>query len=156
VRYATEADLSRVARIAMFVQRLHAERHPDLFVSPDHDAIHAFFREQVGRDGSHILVAEEDAGEVVGYAYVVLSERSDGAFLRSRRTLSFEHLAIAEDSLRRGYGTALIGAVHSLAAELGADDVELVVWSFNEHAVAAYEAAGYVTAAQTMRRSLPA
>jgi ribosomal protein S18 acetylase RimI-like enzyme len=150
IRAATTSDLRAIAKIGVFVQRLHADAHPDRFVAPDVAVIESFFREEIKRDGAYVLVAEDLHGAVVGYAFAAVRDREDGAFLGARRTLSFEHLAVAEHALGSGAGGALIRAVGDLARRLEADDVDLVVWTFNQHAIDAYRHLGYRAIRQSM------
>jgi GNAT superfamily N-acetyltransferase len=143
VRPAVTTDVPGVAEISMSVQRLHANAHPERFVEPDARHIEAFFTDQLDQDDAHLLVAELADGAIAGYALAVLRDRPAGPFLKARRTLSLEHLAVPEAAQGRGVGGALIAAARSLARQLGADDIDLVVWAFNHHAIAVYEHEGF-------------
>jgi GNAT superfamily N-acetyltransferase len=80
---------------------------------------------------------------VVGYAFAIVRDRPDGAFLSARRTLSFEHLAVAESAWEIGVGGLLIRAVRQVARAVGASYIHLMVWNFNRHAIDVYEHADY-------------
>lgn len=78
-----------------------------------------------------LLVAEDDAGSVVGY--VAAHPRDGELFL----------LFVDLDHAGRGIGRALLAAAHDALREAGCRDAYLYVHERNARAIAVYAAAGY-------------
>jgi ribosomal protein S18 acetylase RimI-like enzyme len=83
------------------------------------------------------LVAEYD-GEIVGF---VLFCRHFEAHT-GQRSLWIADLAVAEERQKAGIGRALLRAVESRAAILGANAVSFEVWKQNKQALAFYNRLG--------------
>jgi ribosomal protein S18 acetylase RimI-like enzyme len=60
-------------------------------------------------------------------------------------------IEVAEEQRRRGYGREILDAAARAAADLGARELGLNVFGFNEGARALYEKAGYATTQRTYR-----
>jgi len=85
-----------------------------------------------------LLVAEDDAGEVAGFAALGWKWSS----LRGARIAVLEDLFVAPDSRGGGLATMLISAGGIRARELGAPALEWVTATDNERAQRAYARAG--------------
>ena len=102
-------------------------------------------------DDAVLLVAEDDAGAVIGFATCYLLE-SD--LEQEPREAVIEDVAVAAPARGRGVGRALIEAACRFARERGAVRMELSVLTGNEVAAAAYTAMGFVPARQTLELQL--
>jgi GNAT superfamily N-acetyltransferase len=89
-------------------------------------------------DEGLLLVAESDAGEVVGFAAAGWKWSS----LRAARITVMEDLFVAPDQRGAGIGIALIRACAERSAELGAPAMEWMTAPDNRTAQAAYARAG--------------
>lgn len=97
-----------------------------------------------------ILVAEESAGVVVGYAWLGLDEPRSG----SPEIAWLYDLRVLEAYRRRGYARAILAAVEGLAKEAGASRIGLNVFGHNTPAIALYESRDYRVTAQQMAKDL--
>jgi len=109
-----------------------------------------FLPRGLATEGHHVLVAEDPAGEVVGMAWVGLSEPRTGdpdtAWLYDLRVLPAQR--------RRGYATAILGAVEELVRDAGARRLGLNVFGANRAAISLYEGGGYEVTTQQMAKRL--
>jgi len=93
----------------------------------------------VARDAEGMLfVAEDDAGEIAGFAALGWKWSS----LRGARIAILEDLFVAPESRGAGLATMLISASADRARELGAPALEWVTATDNERAQRAYARAG--------------
>ncbi len=84
---------------------------------------------------SFCIVAEDELGRVIGFAWVLLK----GCFGRSGY---LKLIGVREHMRGRGVGKRLLDAAEQKVLESG-PDMFLLVSSFNEHAIRFYEAMGY-------------
>ena len=88
-----------------------------------------------------ILAAEED-GAMVGYAFCILQITRDDPVLCDRRVLYIDDLCVDENHRGRGIAGALYRRSLELAKELSCDAVTLNVWCGNDNAQRFYENCG--------------
>ena len=91
-------------------------------------------------DQGMLLVAEDDSGEVVGFAAVGWKWSS----LRASRVAILEDLFVSPEARGGGFGRELILAVADRAREHGAPKLEWVTAVDNHHARAVYGSVGAV------------
>ncbi|WP_083905457.1 GNAT family N-acetyltransferase [Nocardia transvalensis] len=106
-----------------------------------------------GRDtaGHHLLVAENESGEVVGHAWVGpdpqdVTGTADSAWLYD--------INVREHSRRQGYGTAILTALETLLATEGRTRLGLNVVGDNTAAIALYRRTGYHVSSMHMDKPL--
>lgn len=99
------------------------------------------FRRLIGAPSAILLVAER-AGELLGYALLLLRQGSDGARLYS--------LAISRRARGQGLGGALLERCERQARARGCRRLRLEVRTDNASAIGLYERSGYVRFACSM------
>lgn len=156
IRPAEERDIPRMGELLLQVCRVHHQGRPDLF----RDGGRKYSDEELRallRDGERpILVAEDEAGWVAGYAFCVfLRHRGEGS-LRDLTTLYLDDLCVDESCRGRQVGRALYEAVLELARTSGCYNLTLIVWSCNESAMRFYERCGMRPQKVGMEVILPA
>jgi ribosomal protein S18 acetylase RimI-like enzyme len=156
IRPAEERDIPRMGELLLQVCRVHHQGRPDLF----RDGGRKYSDEELRallRDGERpILVAEDEAGWVAGYAFCVfLRHRGEGS-LRDLTTLYLDDLCVDESCRGRQVGRALYEAVLELARTSGCYNLTLNVWSCNESAMRFYERCGMRPQKVGMEVILPA
>lgn len=92
------------------------------------------------------------------HLYTILAgERAVGSVwfsLDARGQAFLDEVTIAADERGRGYGRRALVLVEAMARALGANRMELNVYQHNPRALALYQALGYVTTKQTLRKAL--
>lgn len=115
---------------------------PADFRHAESDAIAQLFRSRLDAPGVRIWLAT--SGETaLGYAVSVLRERAENARWFPRRFHEIEEIAVSPLHRRQGVARALIEHIVGEARKQGGLDVELMTWSFNTAAQAAFEALGF-------------
>ncbi len=107
---------------------------------PRLEAVEARLSELLEEPRAPVLVAEWEDGAVVGA--VSLWIKPDLA--HGDTVIEVPMLVVSEDARRRGVGRRLMGEVHRLAAENGANVIELIATSANVAAREFYRSLGFV------------
>ena len=89
-----------------------------------------------------ILVAEDEAGTVQGYAFCVVQPHRGETAMEDFTSLYLDDLCVDENCRGKHVGGALYRAVLDLARSLGCYNVTLNVWSCNPEAMGFYEKCG--------------
>ncbi|GMA13693.1 GNAT family N-acetyltransferase [Deinococcus metallilatus] len=115
----------------------------DMGFVEDEEALAARFPAFCDREDFGLLVAEDPAGRLLGYAWV----QDYGPHLRSgdsHRTAKLHDLYTVPEARRQGVARSLMGAVEAWAR---ARPLRYVFWYANDHSAApAYERMGYRSA----------
>lgn len=101
--------------------------------------------------GHHLVAAENNAGEVVGNAWVGPDPRQ-GSDAASSAWLY--DVNVFPTFRRRGYGSAILAAAEALAAREGWTSLGLNVFGDNEAAIALYRRNGYDISSMSLHKSV--
>lgn len=155
IRQAQADDAPLLARLNISVQQLHADHFPQRFkpLQPDDPALLAFYDKLLADPTCVIYLAAWD-GEAAGYVVCMVKDSAGNAFIYPAKTLLVDQLSVSEAFRRRGIGRALMERAASLARDVGADSIQLTVWTFNEEAIAFYKQLGYDVAMLKMVKPL--
>lgn len=143
VRRATPADAGTMSALNAIVQRLHHAAHPDIFAPADPGAAEQDFHAWLADPEWYGFLAEDPEHNPVGYVGAQVIRYPPTRFIRASAWLRLDQMAVLPDVEGQGYGTALVHRVKQLAFELGIEDIQLNVWSFNERAQAFYQREGF-------------
>jgi ribosomal protein S18 acetylase RimI-like enzyme len=109
-----------------------------------------FLPDGLATAGHRLLVAEVSGGEVVGHAWLGLSDPRTGSPLAAY----LYDIRVAEPHRRRGYASAILDGVEQIARDAGAKSVGLNVFGGNHAAIALYASRGYEVTTQQMSLNL--
>ena len=145
-RPAREDDHPAVERLLRQIAQLHAELRPDIFRPASRKYDTERYCGLLQNPDTPVLVAENERGEVLGYAMLQIKAVDAGhPVLLPRQFFYIDDLCVEETARGLGIGTALMQAVRELARERGIDKLELNVWECNEGALRFYERLGFAT-----------
>ena len=148
VRKAEREDSDRIAKLAMNLVEQHVAYDPVRFARiATIDGMAGFYGSQMDSDQATVLVAE-DAGTLVGFAYVGYEERSYEDLLV--RAAWLHDIYVMEDWRASGVGSALINTAREFAKRVGASKLMLSVASKNIAARGFFEQAGFKTTMHEM------
>ena len=122
VRPARREELERVNELRRQVNELHVKGRPGHFRPGFNQELRRHVYDQFESDSEDVLVALADGG-VAGFATVVYG--------------------VDAAHRRQGIGRALVDYMRADARARGFSRVDLDAWSFNESALAFYEAVGF-------------
>lgn len=141
IRFADSRDIPGIIDLLRQVGQVHHQIRPDLFRAGAQKYDEAALKRLLA-DPSRPILAAEESGVLVGYAFCILQITRDDPVLCDRKVLYIDDLCV--DERRRGTGVA--GALYDraviLARELGCDAVTLNVWWGNDRALAFYKKCG--------------
>lgn len=142
IRQAEERDIPRMGELLLQVCRVHCEGRPDLFRTGgrkyDDDELRLLLKDPE----RPILVAEDENGLVLGYAFCAYQRHKDEGSFNDLTTLYLDDLCVDESCRGRHVGRALYEAVLDLAQRNGCYNVTLNVWAENPSARRFYERCG--------------
>ncbi|MCE0499593.1 MAG: GNAT family N-acetyltransferase [Methylacidiphilales bacterium] len=145
IRLATEADLPALMRLNAMVQELHARREPESFkILSDEAACIEWFRKILAEPANCVFVAEKDQS-VIGYLFAQEVKREESWMRPPAHLFMLEHIAVAPEFQRKGYGHALMGRFFSEAKRRGIPRAEVVHWGFNDAAGRFFKRYGFTT-----------
>lgn len=144
VRFAEDAELSRVNELRKQVNDLHVAGKPDVFkpgFSQElQDLVHV-----IRKDPEQEIVVAECSGVICGFAVLHHICRPENPFMLERDFLDIDEFGVDEAFRRQGVASEMIAFIREYAVKKGYHRIELNMWEFNRDALAFYEAAGFVT-----------
>ena len=141
IRFACENDIPQMLDLLLQVGEVHHQIRPDLFRAGAQKYDEATLKRLLKTSDRPILAAEED-GKMVGYAFCILQVTKNDPVLCDRRVLYIDDLCVDESHRGRGIAGALYRRALELARELSCDAVTLNVWWGNDNALRFYENCG--------------
>jgi ribosomal protein S18 acetylase RimI-like enzyme len=143
VRPARSRDLPAVSKLAAELLRLHHRLDPQRFFIVDavEEGYQWFFSREIKRKQALILVAEDDAETIIGYAYATLEPRNWNDLLDACGKLN--DIYVDPAARRSGAGRALVTEAFATLRARGAPRVVLLSAWKNPEAHAFFEALGF-------------
>ena len=118
-RTATTGDIGVLVALNGFVQALHAEAHPDIFIEePDPAAVSGWFAAAIADPNQRVWLAELD-GNTAGYLVLRVIRRPPNPFKFADPYGLIDQIGIDPKARRRGLGRALIETARVLPARPG-------------------------------------
>lgn len=142
IRKAEEKDIPRIATLLEQVLEIHAQIRPDIFISGTRKYSDEELIKIIENPATPIFVADVD-GEVRGYCFCEIQERSGIANMKDMKTLYIDDLCVDESARGKKIGKQLYEYVLAYAKEIGCHNVTLHVWEGNDSARAFYDNMGF-------------
>jgi len=140
---ATGKDIPDLVFLNSFVQKIHADHHPEVFKSePDNQELSRFFQEIIEESENVVFVAfvEEKA---VGYLLATFGKRRENPFKYELHQAHIDQIVVQDGYRNQGIGDALVKRIEIFAREKGISRIGLDSWSFNEDAHGFFEKHGF-------------
>ena len=142
IRRAQERDIPRMGDLLLQVCRVHCEGRPDLFRAGGRKYDDDELRGLLNDEERPVLVAEDECGFVMGYAFCIYQRHLGEGSFNDMVTLYLDDLCVDEKCRGQHVGRALYKAVLDMARENGCYNVTLNVWAENPSARRFYEHCG--------------
>lgn len=140
IRKAKLGDFQGIHKLIMQVHKLHVNERND--IDKDVDPMNADeFRTELSNSNNIYILAELE-NDIVGICFSQIKEISDNKIMKNRRILHIENICVDENHQKNGIGKKLYEQIVELAKEKNIDNIELMVWGFNENAIKFYENLG--------------
>lgn len=142
IRRAQEKDMEDLDRLLFQVNMVHHKGRPDLFKAGQRKYTDDQLLEIIQDDKRPVFVAENEEGNVVGYAFCIFQQRLNDNILTDIKSLYIDDLCVDEACRGQHVGSALYEYVKEFAREQGCYNLTLNVWALNEGARRFYEKCG--------------
>lgn len=142
IRRAQEKDMKDLDRLLFQVNMVHHKGRPDLFKAGQRKYTDDQLLEIIQDDRRPVFVAENEEGNVVGYAFCIFQQRLNDHILTDIKSLYIDDLCVDEACRGQHVGSALYEYVKDFAREQGCYNLTLNVWALNEGARRFYEKCG--------------
>lgn len=109
-----------------------------------------FLPDGLATEGHRLLVAIDDAEQVLGHAWLGLTEPRTGV----RDTAWLYDIRVAPEYRRQGIARTMLAGLEKMAADAGARRLALNVFGANHAAIALYASTGYAVRTQEMAKDL--
>ena len=153
IRRAENKDMDGINKLLLQVAMVHHKGRPDLFKAGVRKYTDEELKEIIGDDSRPVLVAADEHGNVIGYAFCIFQQLKSH-ILTDIKTLYIDDLCVDEAVRGQHIGKRLYEAVLALAKESGCYNVTLNVWSCNRAAMKFYESCGLVPQKTGMEKIL--
>ena len=133
-------DYDAVDTLMQQLHKIHVNGRPDLYVEMEHPYSKEELTEKIYNKEVITLAAEEE-DRIVGLCIVVIKHRSG---MVNMKTAYVDDLVVDQSYQHRGIAKSLFQKAEERAKALGAERMDLTVWSFNENALKFYQSIGMV------------
>ena len=139
MRALSASDYGEYRPLMAQLHSLHVAGRPDLFREAEFITSRERY-EQLLADENALLLGAFQNGALIGFAAGELQHRS---MMMNITSLSVTDLFVAQSARRRGVAAGLLRELQARAKRAGAVRCDIMVWQFNEDAIAFYEAQGF-------------
>ena len=140
IRKAKLNDFQGVHKLIMQVHKLHVSKRNDIYKDIDPMNFEEF-KAELSNSNNIYLIAELE-NEIVGICFSQIKEILNNKIMKDRRLLHIEDICVDENYQKKGIGKKLYNQIVQLAKEKNIDNIELMVWGFNENAIKFYKNLG--------------
>lgn len=140
IRRAEIADFQGVHKLIMQVHKLHINERNDIYKDVDPMNFEEFKTELLNSNNIYLIAELEN--EIVGICFSQIKEILNNKIMKNRKILHIEDICVDENYQKKGIGKKLYNQIVELAKEKNIDNIELMVWGFNENAIKFYENLG--------------
>lgn len=142
IRRAKTKDIPKINDLLSQVLNVHHNGRPDLFKAGARKYTDTQLKEILKDDTKPVFVAENENGEVEGYAFCIFQQQINNNILTDIKTLYIDDLCVDQNCRGQHVGRTLYDFVRAFAKESGCYNVTLNVWACNESALRFYEKCG--------------
>jgi ribosomal protein S18 acetylase RimI-like enzyme len=140
IRKAEISDFQGVHKLIMQVHKLHVNERNDIYKDVEPMNFDEFKTEL--SNSNNIYLIAEFKNEIVGICFSQIKEISNNKIMKDRKILHIENICVDENHQKKGIGKKLYEQIVQLAKEKNIDNIELMVWGFNENAINFYKNLG--------------
>ena len=152
-RTATTGDIGVLVALNAFVQALHAEAHPDIFIErPDPAPVSGWFAAAIADPKQRVWLAELD-GNTAGYLVLRVIRRPTSPFKFADAHGLIDQIAIDPKARRRRAWSCSYRTARCFLRDQGITRMRAEHWAFNQDAAAFFAGEGLEPLSHQSRRS---
>lgn len=152
-RLARPDDLPAICTLTDELQRIHHAAAPQVFTDAGQvKNLEDICRNWVSNPDHFCLVADAE-GTVAGFA-VADTFTETHPFAHALKVVRLMSICVAAPYRRQGLGRGLLAELEKHAHEVGAHEIRMIVWDFNQGAKALYQDAGFKSRSTTLSKTL--
>ncbi|MEA4831383.1 hypothetical protein SDC9_175290 [bioreactor metagenome] len=149
IRNAESGDNLKIHLLQEEIAKLHFDGRPDLFRQEARYYSDEAFSEMLNDSNHFIFIAENESGEIAGYAFAYIIKYRGHSTYRDFDMFYIGDICVLSTYRRHGIGKKLFEKCKLQAINSHCDNIDLGVFSFNRDAIAFYESCGM---SERMRR----
>lgn len=135
-------DYEQIKALEIQVHRQHQKARPDVFKKDESGVLnYEYFLQILNSKKYYGFVCVQD-GKIVGELFAFLKTGSPAPFMKNRKVMFVESIAVDSNFRRSGIGTKLMNHLKNFAKKQGFEAIELNVWAFNNQAIDFYKSLG--------------
>lgn len=142
IRGAEQADCVKIRPLQKEIADLHHAGRPDLFREEARYYSEEDFAEILAAPEHFVFIAEDEKGEVVGYAFAWVIDYEKHTTYKPFLCFYIDDICVLSSHKRQGIGRLLFEKCKAQAEVCGCKMMDLGVWGFNREAIAFYESMG--------------
>lgn len=150
IRKAQKSDIGGILYLLKQIDKHHHNGRPDIFKNDASKYSEEELEIILNDDDKPVFVAVDADDMMLGYVFCIIMTYKDNTLINDHKTLYIDDFCIDEKFRKQNIGKALFNKTRELAAEIGAYNIELNVWEFNEGAIKFYEKCGFATQKRRM------
>lgn len=146
-----ERNPETITKLNRELHDLHAKLFPKEFKPWNYDALLPAFQQMLDRDdvSCYLLkVGEENAGYILGWPI----QREENGFQFSKRIWYVDHICVLEKFRGKGLSKILLEKAEEIAQQENCTELEIHHWTSNDTASKSFQAFGFNSAQQKMRK----
>jgi ribosomal protein S18 acetylase RimI-like enzyme len=142
IRTANIMDIEKILDLEKQVFEIHFKARPDLIKKFPMN--YEFVKNLIEGNTGKIFIAEENE-QIIGHCIINIRVIKDHHLFHDMKNIEIDDMCIDENYRRKGVGKKLFEEVEKYAKEIGVNNIELMVWEFNQSARKFYEYIGFKT-----------
>lgn len=142
IRRAVKEDIEGINKLLFQVLAVHHKGRPDIFKPDVKKYTDKQLKGILKDDLAPVFVAENEEGDILGYAFCVFQIHKDDNILTDITTLYIDDLCVDENARGQKIGKKLYEHALEYARNHECYNVTLNVWACNEGAIKFYEKCG--------------
>ena len=154
IRKATEKDYKVISALYYEIYNLYHKNMPDYYKKmPKNTLPKGTFLNIIGDKNAFMIIAEIDK-KIIGVLYAEIEKEESDKWIYSQRRVLIEELSISPLYQNRGVGSLLMRNVEKWAQNKKANNLTVLVYSFNKKAINFYEKNGYESYSMKLNKKL--
>lgn len=153
IRRAKTKDLEALIGLFIAENKYNASLAPEIVRHTD-DVLSSLELQEILSDEAQLFIVSERDGKVVAALLGKLVNKRARRWTQSRTYGYVEEIIVAQKARKLGIATQLMNDFTQWAVALGADSVDLHVWSNNTSAIGFYDSVGFQTKQQLLSKKL--